>query len=547
VRRARLAAVLREGLPLILLLSALSARALLLSTRHLFPVYDEIGYMADAREIAARGEWGTAACYLRGECRKDNRHPLYQMLAAPFIAGGPADYARVKLVTLATALLLVVCVYGLSRPLWGPGAALFAAGVVALSWRGADLASGVLADVLFSALFFAALAALAAGRNRRAGWLAFGVLAGLAYLAKGSAHLLLLAPLALAVVRARRGEAWRVELACAAGGFIAGGFLVLWRNTLVWHWPLHNFNDKVVWLDSWNQQWLLEARPERWARVGPLQYLRHHSLSEIAQRFGEGLVRTTALLFDTLNSQPFGAGTGFAGPVLLAASFAGLRLRWREGEREEVLVFGAVLAPLFLAHAWAYPAGVRGVRFMLPLVAGLAPFAALAARAAWRAAWAEAPFAARWRPAALTACACLAGLAATAGAAESFSLDPLALWAEPASWRDAGDWIKAHVPPGRIVTSSQSLFSVWDMPGGTSFACPLDLFDDDVRACVDGHKADFLMLDRDDFTFEQWPARFGPFDAYGPTSYLGWPRVYHDPGRPSRLLIFRRPRGAGPR
>ena len=40
---------------------------------------------------------------------------------------------------------------------------------------------------------------------------------------------------------------------------------------------------KVVWLDSWDQVWLLQARPERWSRVGPGAYFRAHGLAECPQ------------------------------------------------------------------------------------------------------------------------------------------------------------------------------------------------------------------------------------------------------------------------
>jgi len=160
-----------EAVALVLLLLTLTARSLTLSRAHPFPVFDEVAYLDLARGFAARGgALATAACYASGRCLEDNRHPLYALALAPFVDGGPGDFARAKLLTLACALALVLVVYGAGRRLWGPGAALAAAALVALSWATALLSQQVLADVLFAALISRAWRRWsAARRGRRAG------------------------------------------------------------------------------------------------------------------------------------------------------------------------------------------------------------------------------------------------------------------------------------------------------------------------------------------------------------------------------------------
>src|SRR5579859_3495699 len=76
---------------LLLLLLAAAAGSLRLSRTHGVPVYDEVSYLDQARDFRARGSLGTAACYLAGECRDDNRHPLYALLASSSTDGGPED------------------------------------------------------------------------------------------------------------------------------------------------------------------------------------------------------------------------------------------------------------------------------------------------------------------------------------------------------------------------------------------------------------------------------------------------------------------------
>ena len=543
---ARAKALLLGAGPLLLLLLALSARALTLSQRHLVPVYDEVGYLAESRDFARRGTAGVVSCYLRGECRGDNRNPLYELLLAPLMNGGAGDFAVGKTLTLATGLLLVLCVFGFSRALWGRDAGLAAACVPALSWATANLAQTVLADVLYAALFFCALGALMLWEDRREGWLAFGLLAGLAFLAKGSGHFLLLPAAAVAGYRARRGKTWLAPFGAALGGFILGAGLVLWRNLRVWGSPFYNINAKVVWLDDWSTTWTFAARPELWKKVGLLPYLRHHNLADIVTRLADGGVKMTQMLLSVAGPEPAAWTAGAAGPAAVAAAAWGLRLTWKDGRRSRAVAALAATLPLLLAHAWGSAVGINGPRFMLPLAAVLSPFAALGARDGLRRLWAASPPPAAARAVAAPALVGLAAAVALAGSAAGFDYDPRRLWTVPPNWQETTDWVKAHVDDKGFLVSENSFYAAWDSDRDPRKLATYEVFDDALRAQADALGVRFMLLDARDPSTRQWPERLGPSDAYGPKSFMGWPRAFHDSLRPSQLLLYERPK-ASPR
>jgi 4-amino-4-deoxy-L-arabinose transferase-like glycosyltransferase len=541
VTASRAKALLLETVPLLLLLLALSARSLLLSQRHPVAIYDEVGYLADAHQFAAKGTLGTAACYLRGECRGDNRNPLYEMGLARAMSGGPGDLAAGKLVTLATALLLVLVVFGFSRAIWGRDVALAAACVPALSWAAASLSQTILADVLYSALFFAALAVLIKWESRREGWLAFGLLAGLAYLAKASGHFLLLSAVALAAWRFRRGASALPEHLCALGGFLLGAGLVIVRNLRVWGRPFYNINAKVIWLDDWSTTWTFAAKPELWQKVGLLPYLRHHNLADMAGRLADGAAKITQMLFTVAGPEPMAFLGGVAGPIICGAAAWGLWLAWKEGRRAEPVVALAAVGPLMLAHFWASAVGVNGPRFMLPVAAVLSPFAALGLRDAWRRGLAQVSVPADTRAVAVPALVGLMAAIALGGPWSGFDYDPRMLWRVPPNWQETTDWVKAHVGETGFLISEKSYYSAWDWDRDPRHLATFEVFDDALRAQADALKVGYLLLDASDPSYRQWPERLGRADAYGSLTYLGWKRVYHDSLRPSQLLIYQRP------
>ena len=99
-----------------LALAAFVSQTLSLSAQRLQPRYDEVHYVALARDYQRMGGDAAAiACYFQGRCSDDNRYPLFELVLEPFAHDAPSFYADAKLVTLGTALLVFLLAYLLVR------------------------------------------------------------------------------------------------------------------------------------------------------------------------------------------------------------------------------------------------------------------------------------------------------------------------------------------------------------------------------------------------------------------------------------------------
>lgn len=523
-----------DALALLLLLLTLAARSLSLSRAHAFPVFDEVASLDQARGFAARGgAAATAACYARGECRDDNRHPLYGLLLAPLMDGSPGDFARAKLLTLATALLLVLVVYGAGRALAGPGIGLAAAGAVALSWSTALLGQQALADLLFAALYCASLTVLARGVERPAGWAAFGALAGLAFLAKGDGHLLLAAGLACAAWRRRLGRRVWPHAAAALAGFAATASVLLARNARVWGNPFHNVNAKVFWLDDWPSYWRLSADPAAWSEVGPLWYWRGHGLGDALARLARGAGSALSALVAAFGTGPEVLHAGL-GAALLALSVLGLRRRWREGGKPEAVAFASAALLLLAAFCWYAPAAGDLRRFMVPIAASLLPFAMLGGADLLRRLVSRPRGDGRARVQAGVAVLALALLVPAAG---GLSADPREFWEVPPGWGEACAWLNTRAD-GSFLLPYESVYSMWSCGRDGRRPYPLLAPAPEIRDRARRFGVRAVLLDRAAGPGGLPLDKCGASDAFGPRSFLGWPRCFHGAEKPSRLLIY---------
>lgn len=523
-----------EGGVLLLLLTGLAARSLQRSQAHFVPMFDEVAYLDQAREFSARGVGATIACYLRGECRDDNRHPLYSLLAAPLMDGGERDFPREKLLTLGCALLLVLVVYGFAWSSFGAEAALPAAGLAALSFTLAFLAQDVLCDVLLAVFYVAALGVLLRWRERLAGWLGFGALAGAAYLTKGTGHFLLLAAPAVVLCRPK---AWR-RLGAVAAGFAAVAGFLLWRNLLVWGNPFHNVGNHLIWLDDWSSLWRRDAAGT-FAQATAVSYWRGHTVGQALGRVLRGLGVVSINLLETAGPGP----TVSARPAgLLVVFLAGLGLRacWREGKRAEVAAIAAPAAALTAALVWAAAADVQGTRFMLPIVASLLPAAAVGLREAVLLAGEDpsSPLFSRVVSGGLAGSAALGLLFWVGG----FSRDPRGLWSLPPHWAQTSAWMSEHARDKDFLIAEDSYFSLWNVERDRRRAYPFESPDEELIRVRDARGLDFVLLDSRAESYGRMTGRFSAFDENGPLTFLGWPRCFHDSLVPSEFEVFCRPK-----
>jgi hypothetical protein len=270
---------------------------------------DEPGYFNEACWIAEHGgPVGFAGACLRGSYPFDARHPLVQVLASPWAHRSLEAVRPMRAVHVALSVAALAGVFLLGRRIAGPHAALFLTALLALTVNWYAKSRVLTAEPVIYALFFAAWALTAGAVTPRWRWFMAGLMVGLAYLAKGTAMLILFAfPVAWAAWglmewRRRRAEpetvrrAWRPMLLKSALPFLAGflllGGLLLARNTVRYGNPLSNINDRLIWLDSWTDHVLLFQDDLKDApSLGG--YLRTHSAKQIDSRVAYGLQKET--------------------------------------------------------------------------------------------------------------------------------------------------------------------------------------------------------------------------------------------------------------
>ncbi len=516
--------------PLLLLAAAaaLAASSLRASRAHPFPIYDEAATLELSREFSREGGGAAqVAAYLSGRCREDNRHPLYSMLSAPFMDGTIFDFARAKLVSLACALALLAAVFWSCREIWGEGVALAAAAAVALMPETAGLSQEAAADILFAALYAAAVFLPETLGEGPAAWGAFGALAGLAYLAKGDGHFLLLAALVASLRRGRSRRQARV-LPALAGFFATAGFLLA-RNLRVWGDPFHNVNSKVFWLDAWPQFRRLSWTPQ-WREVGPLWYARTHTAAQALARLGAGAVAAGDDLVRTLSLPTLGAwGERLCGALVAAAAALGARECLRRGRRGLVLRAVVPGAALFAAFSWYAPVA-ENPRFLYPVAVVVVVLAAVGAAALYERRQAAAPNLPR------LARAALAGLGLWAALALARGGDPLRWAGVPADWAGASRAVAGR----RYLIDDWSLYTNWDAGADTAEPYAMDAPQDEVRAFARARGLSAGVVDMHVWTLHARRDLYGRADALGPTTMLGWPRCFPPPGGRGKFLVFAR-------
>ena len=536
-----------------LALAMLVAETLQISATRPYPRYDEVSYLALGRALAHEGGLpAQIGCYLDGRCKEDNRPPLYQMVLAPFLDDSPSAFARAKLIELGMALLLVATVLVVVRRAFSPAVAAGSAVLLCLMPVMPDYGARLMHDLLFCAITFAAVAAIASWQDRGAGhWLVAGALIGLAFITKGSGHLLWL-PLLVTAFAAHRRQLWRRPLLYAAAvGFLATASFLLIRNVKLWGDPFYNVNSAEVWLDRWRDALVMRMTPER-AQLGLGWYLRHHSLADLGLKLGRGFGEVVGLFVYTAGfgaaNIPVRVATGLC---VLALAVLGLGRRWRAGRRIEIV---AVLSTVVLYSAALVLAasGAPGpqVRYVLPYVVLLIPFAVheVIERFGPRLeAWRAARFPRLPAGALVPAAVGLWMAARLAWALPGIPGDPRTFYAVEPRAHATSLWLSEHLAPGEsFALPFESYYSTWDVPRPELdprwfiwFGIPPG----DLLRFMGQLGINKVVIDMADsgvpgYADELWAS---PGDARGPLAFLGWPRCFTDGGQPSRFLVYCRP------
>ncbi len=556
---------------IVVAVAAFAAQQLSLSALRRQPRYDEVSYLAVARDYQrVGGAAGTIRCHIEGRCHEDNRSPAYMLVLQAFAHDAPGFYADAKLLSLAIALLLMALAGALAWRVFSPAAGVATVALLALLPTLGEIASGVLADVMYAAVLLACVTTIGATLERGPlAWLGAGAMIGVAYLTKGNGHLAFLGLVTAGVAVRGRRLLFGPHIYVAAAGFVAVTWFLLWRNVVVFKNPFHNFNDQMLWLDGWTDVWRLLRDPE-WNRVGLRWYVQHHSVWALPWRVIKGAGQSIGVLIYTAGPGVT-AGTPahlkpttaaailrvVGGVVVLAFAARGLVDRYRSGHRAEVLATTHVGGWMLLGFAVGAQ-GVGGVatRFMLPFVVLCIPYAAHAlvqrADRGRAAAWLAHP----WARLALL----LPFAIKLAWFAPAFAANPRQAFTVPPRWAEASAWLRTHLQPGeRFAAAPSSLYSTWDDPLPDPDARWLYLFDRpaaqmladmargtpaSIEPLHDGPAPPVtkVLVDMATNDVDRYRDKMaGPTDDHGPLAFLGWPRCFADGDRPSRFLIYCRP------
>jgi hypothetical protein len=536
-----------------LAVAAVTAQILQASAAKLYPKYDEVKYLAIARDYAHEG--GTLPvikCYAEARCLDAIRPPFYQLFLAPVVDDQPHAFARAKLVEYAMALAFIATVGLIAARVFSRRVGVGSAIAVSLLSVMPEYGARLMHDLLFSTITVAAVYAFACWQDRGVRhWLAAGALIGLAFITKGSGHVLWAGLVAVAFYRHRRALVRRPILYAAAAGFLIVSSFYLMRNVKAFGSPFYSYIAPQLWLEKWRDFWALQLTPA-YKAASFFTYMQTHTVGQLLFKIGRGIVLFIGLLFYTsgmlFQNQ---IARVFPGIGLLVLAGLGLRRRWREGRRVEVVAVGSTLAVYFAALSLA-ASGMNElqVRYVVPYIAVLIPYAVheLLERV-WP--WLRAWLATHWPQVApvrvaVTALGIFLAARFALAAPAAFAKSPLELYAVEPHWHETSLWLSQHLGPGeRFAMPYQSYYSNWDVPrpdpdtrwpfwyGGPADEMLKFMRQEHVRtALIDRESAGFAE-DRQKLSAET--------DAHGPLKFLDWPRCFADSATPSRFLIYCQP------
>jgi 4-amino-4-deoxy-L-arabinose transferase-like glycosyltransferase len=540
-----------------LAVAALGAQVLQMSAQRLYPHYDEVRYLAISRDFAREGGIARVIrCYWEGRCTEGNRPPLYQFFIAPIIDDNPQSFADAKLVEHGMALLLIAVVGLVAARVFSPRVGVGSAIAVTLMSLMPEYGARLMHDLLYSALTFAAIYAFASWQERGFGhWLAAGALVGLAFLTKGSGHLLWVGLVSTSFYKHRFALFRRPILYAAACGFVLVSCFFLVRNVKVYGSPFYNFNAPQIWLNKWRDVWAMKLTPE-YNKAGLSWYLQHHTFAELAAKIGRGVVLFIGLLC-------YSSGLLFQnqvarvvpGVALLVLAGFGLRRRWKTGRRVEVVAVLSTLAFYFAALSVAASGATElQARYQIPYIVTLIPYAVFdLLERVWP--WLRARIAARVprvdpTQVALAALALFLTARFALAAPAAFARNPRTLWAVEPHWHETSLWLASHLGPGeRFAMPYQSYYSTWDAPRPDTdamwpfwYATPAA----EMLGFMQQEHVRKVLVDREAAESAGYPDKLSlDADAHGSLAFLGWPRCFDDGASPSRFLIYCKPAVGG--
>jgi hypothetical protein len=305
------------------------------------------------------------------------RNPLYPVLISIFAEREWRYFTWAKIMNLIVGLVTILALYAVGYRLFDKVTGILAAFLLSINMEFILHSTFALAEallVLWVLLAWYAMVLALKRPDQARYWIIAGVLAGLAYLTKGTG-LLIAACFVLTATLLYKPQVWGRS---TFWGFVGSFFIIalpLWiYNWLTFGSPIYNSAiNNVMWMGTAEEKYIADPAelPTIWS------YTQEHSLAEIWNRLGRGLLNmrfffakllwpTRSLAFDR-----FLLAGGL--DVILALVAITLVVSWRFllpiiKKNREILLFTAVLFIVFyVLFGWYLAIAPFPIRFLLVL------------------------------------------------------------------------------------------------------------------------------------------------------------------------------------
>ncbi|MFC1679149.1 ArnT family glycosyltransferase [Elusimicrobiota bacterium] len=299
-----------------------------------------------------------------------NDLPLYPFILSLWAGRDPSAFTWSKLFSLAWSAATLAAVYRVGSSLFDRRTALLAGLALSVNWIFLSFSMSLRAEIMLPLLFLMNWYCTWQGFSEGKGqwWLAAGVFAGLAFLTKGTATLLVAAWGGAFVVASIRDRGlWR-RAPWLLAGFLPLAAILWWGNLQMFGDPAYNFSVRhAMWLDSW---WDLPNRSlEELTFAG---YVASHGWTGVLSRIALGMVHFAPVSLACLapsSSFPLPYTLRWLFVIAMAGVLWGARGRIRSELRErrgEAWFTALLLALFFFLFSWYHQVS-SSERFIGPL------------------------------------------------------------------------------------------------------------------------------------------------------------------------------------
>ncbi len=312
---------------------------------------------------------------LTGEYKIANQHPLYLLVLSPFATRNLSFFPEAQLATLLMGLVVVLVLFYVARNLFGDTAAKIASVLLIFNVAFLERSSSVDCEPLLILFVLLAWYFMIKGLNENRYWGWAGAAAGLAYMTKGPAILLLpifaISNLLIFRLKILKNKYFWLFFA----SFLVASSPLIIRNLIVYGAPTYEtLNSHIFWVNSLREVSDKYALSLNWHQhtfvTTPMPtlftYIQTHSYSEIIRRAVHGLMGESLLLLHSLDLLIVRSSwlSTFVSFLLSVLFLFGLV---KGPDKRQVVYTLTAIAVFFLPFSWLFEV-YGGVRYLTPLL-----------------------------------------------------------------------------------------------------------------------------------------------------------------------------------